>query len=131
MIQVFIGKYLKYTLSESLNYESNRQSDISTTISGVVTSLLVILVVVSIVLTVLVLIYKRRNKRKLYAVNISTAQSERYHVYKRVGTTGYFTMTCICIQATAMITIICLHFHSYHKKFAHNLAVSCCELVIF
>ena len=127
MIQVFIGKYLKYTLSESLNYESNRQSDISTTISGVVTSLLVILVVVSIVLTVLVLIYKRRNKRKLYAVNISTAQSERYHVYKRAG---YFTMTCICILATAMITIICLHFHSYHKKFAHNLAVSCCELVI-
>ena len=82
MIQVLIGKYLKYTLSESLNYESNGQSNISTTIPSVVMSLLVILVVASIVLTVLVLIYKRRNKRKLYTVNISTGQSERYHACK-------------------------------------------------
>ena len=107
IIQVYIGMYLKYTLANTLNYESSQQfttthSGSSTIIYAVLVPLLVILIIATVILTqvLAVKLYKRNKLDKM-----SSYTMERYFIM----TVYSYEYSCSTYNATA---VFC-HFHLY------------------
>lgn len=110
-LKVFVGKYLSYTLNDTLDYKKNSYNNTTAITSGIIISLLISATLITIAFITFCLVYKSKMKLKIYSLKTThlSTNSDRYTL-----SIWPFRVEIIALYMTS----VCCHYHySYDHLF--------------